>query len=278
MGMHPVQVIAVTGGKGGVGKTNVSVNLSMALADLGRRVMLMDADLGLANVDVLLGLTPKRTLADVIAGECDLRDVLLQGPGGIRIVPAASGTQSMVSLTPMQHAGLIQAFSDISENLDVLVIDTAAGIGDAVVSFVRAAQEILVVVCDEPTSITDAYAYALIKLLNRDHGISRFRVLANMAHSPQEGRNLFAKLTKVTDRFLDVALQYVGAVPYDECVRKAVQKQRAVYEAFPRSKCALAFKAIAQKVDTWPLPANPRGHLEFFVERLVQQPTADSAI
>ena len=274
MGMHPVQVIAVTGGKGGVGKTNVSVNLSMALADLGRRVMLMDADLGLANVDVLLGLTPKRTLADVIAGECDLRDVLLQGPGGVRIVPAASGTQSMVSLTPMQHAGLIQAFSDISENLDVLVIDTAAG--DAVVSFVRAAQEILVVVCDEPTSITDAYA--LIKLLNRDHGISRFRVLANMAHSPQEGRNLFAKLTKVTDRFLDVALQYVGAVPYDECVRKAVQKQRAVYEAFPRSKCALAFKAIAQKVDTWPLPANPRGHLEFFVERLVQQPTADSAV
>lgn len=275
--VHPVQVIAVTGGKGGVGKTNVSVNLSLALADLGRRVMLLDADLGLANVDVLLGLTPKRTLADVIDGACDLRDVLIQGPGGIRIVPAASGTQSMVQLSPMQHAGLIQAFSEISENLDVLVIDTAAGIGDAVVSFVRAAQEVVVVVCDEPTSITDAYA--LIKLLNRDYGMNRFRVLANMAHSPQEGRNLFAKLTKVTDRFLDdVALQYVGAVPYDESVRKAVQKQRAVYEAFPRSKCALAFKAIAQKVDSWPLPANPRGHLEFFVERLVQQPAVGSAV
>ncbi|WP_263139329.1 flagellar synthesis regulator FleN [Pseudomonas sp. RIT-PI-AD] len=275
--MHPVQVIAVTGGKGGVGKTNVSVNLSLALADLGRRVMLLDADLGLANVDVLLGLTPKRTLADVIDGACELRDVLIPGPGGIRVVPAASGTQSMVQLSPMQHAGLIQAFSDISENLDVLVIDTAAGIGDAVVSFVRAAQEVMVVVCDEPTSITDAYA--LIKLLNRDYGMNRFRVLANMAHSPQEGRNLFAKLTKVTDRFLDdVALQYVGAVPYDESVRKAVQKQRAVYEAFPRSKCALAFKAIAQKVDSWPLPANPRGHLEFFVERLVQQPIAGTAV
>ena len=275
--MHPVQVIAVTGGKGGVGKTNVSVNLSLALADLGRRVMLMDADLGLANVDVLLGLTPKRTLADVINGECDLKDVLLQGPGGIRIVPAASGTQSMVQLSPMQHAGLIQAFSEISDNLDVLVIDTAAGIGDGVVSFVRAAQEVLVVVCDEPTSITDAYA--LIKLLNRDYGMNRFRVLANMAHSPQEGRNLFAKLTKVTDRFLDdVALQYLGAVPYDESVRKAVQKQRAVYEAFPRSKCSLAFKAIAQKVDSWPLPANPRGHLEFFVERLVQPSTAGTAL
>ena len=259
---HPVQVIAVTGGKGGVGKTNVSVNLALALAELGRRVMLMDADLGLANIDVLLGLTPKRTLADVISGECDLRDVILQGPGGVRVVPAASGTQSMVQLSPMQHAGLIQAFSDISDNLDVLIVDTAAGIGDSVVSFVRAAQEVLVVVCDEPTSITDAYA--LIKLLNRDFGMNRFRVLANMAHTPQEGRNLFTKLSKVTDRFLDVALQYVGAVPYDESVRKAVQKQRAVYEAFPRSKCSLAFKAIAEKVDAWPLPANPRGHLEFF--------------
>ena len=268
--MHPVQVIAVTGGKGGVGKTNVSVNLCMALADLGRRVMLMDADLGLANVDVLLGLKPQKTLADVIAGECELRDVLLQGPGGILIVPAASGTQAMVSLSPMEHAGLIQAFSDISDNVDVLVVDTAAGIGDSVISFVRAAQEVLLVVCDEPTSITDAYA--LIKLLNRDYGIMRFRVLANMVHSPQEGRNLFAKLTKVTDRFLDVALQYVGAVPYDEVVRKAVQKQKAVYEAFPRSKAALAFKALAQKVDAWPLPANPRGHLEFFVERLVHAP------
>ena len=275
--MHPVQVIAVTGGKGGVGKTNVSVNVSLALADLGRRVMLLDADLGLANVDVLLGLTPKRTLADVINGECDLKDVLIQGPGGIRIVPAASGTQSMVQLSPMQHAGLIQAFSEIGDNVDVLVVDTAAGIGDGVVSFVRAAQEVIVVVCDEPTSITDAYA--LIKLLNRDYGMNRFRVLANMAHSPQEGRNLFAKLTKVTDRFLDdVALQYLGAVPYDESVRKAVQKQRAVYEAFPRSKCSLAFKAIAQKVDSWPLPANPRGHLEFFVERLVQPSTAGTAL
>ena len=275
MGMHPVQVIAVTGGKGGVGKTNVSVNLALALADLGRRVMLMDADLGLANIDVLLGLSAKKTLADVITGECDLRDVLIQGPGGIRIVPAASGAHMMVQLSAAQHAGLIQAFSDISDNLDVLVVDTAAGIGDSVVSFVRAAQEVIVVVCDEPTSITSAYA--LIKLLNRDFGMNRFRILANMTHSPQEGRNLFAKLTKVTDRFLNVALQYAGAVPYDECVRKAVQKQRAVYEAFPRSKSALAFKAIAQKVDAWPLPASPRGHLEFFVERLVQHNLGTSA-
>ena len=270
---HPVQVIAVTGGKGGIGKTNVSVNLSLALADMGRRVVLLDADLGLANVDVLLGLKPKATLADVLDGKCDLRDVLVTGPGGIRIVPAASGAANMVSLSPQQHAGLIQAFSEIGDNIDVLVVDTAAGIGDAVVSFVRAAQEALIVVCDEPTSITDAYA--LIKLLNRDHGMTRFRVLANMVGTPQEGRMVFAKLTKVTDRFLDVALQYVGAVPFDESVRKSVQKQRAVFEAFPRSKASLAIRAIAQKVDAWPLPANPRGHLEFFVERLVQPTGTD---
>ncbi|TVP92895.1 MAG: MinD/ParA family protein [Pseudomonadaceae bacterium] len=271
---HPVQVIAVTGGKGGIGKTNVSVNLSLALAELGRRVVLLDADLGLANVDVLLGLKPKATLVDVLDGTCDLRDVLIDGPGGIRIVPAASGAARMVNLQPQEHAGLIQAFSDIGHNIDVLIVDTAAGISDSVISFVRAAQEVLVVVCDEPTSITDAYA--LIKLLNRDHGMTRFRVLANMVHTPQEGRSVFAKLTKVTDRFLDVALQYVGAVPYDESVRKAVQKQKAVYEAFPRSKASIAIRGIAQKVDSWPLPANPRGHLEFFVERLVQRTGSDS--
>ncbi|HLV19146.1 MAG TPA: flagellar synthesis regulator FleN [Pseudomonas sp.] len=273
--LHPVQVIAVTGGKGGVGKTSVAVNLSLALADLGRRVMLLDADLGLANVDVMLGLAPKRNLADVIEGECELRDVIIPGPGGIRIVPASSGAASMVRLSTQQHAGLIQAFSDISDSIDVLIIDTAAGIGDGVTSFVRAAQEVLLVVTDEPTSITDAYA--LIKLLNRDYGLSRFRVLANMTQSPEEGRNLYAKLTKVTERFLDVALQYVGAIPADELVRKAVQKQRAVYEAYPRSRCAQAYRAIAQKVDSWPLPANPRGHLEFFVERLVNRPTTGSS-
>src|SRR5690554_2677008 len=183
-----VQVIAVTGGKGGVGKTNVSVNLSVALAGLGRRVILLDADFGLANVDVLLGLEPKRTLNEVMAGECDLRDVLLSGPGGIKIVPASSGTQDLVSMTPLQHAGLIQAFSELGDNLDVLAIDTAAGIGDSVTSFVRAAQEVILVVCDEPTSITDAYA--LIKLLSRDHGMTRFRVLANMARSEEHTSEL----------------------------------------------------------------------------------------
>jgi len=171
-------------------------------------------------------------------------------------------------LTAQEHAGLIQAFSEISDDLDVLIVDTAAGISDGVMSFARAAQEVLMVVTDEPTSITDAYAQ--IKLLNRDYGLFRFRVIANMVKSPQEGHALFAKLTKVTDRFLDVALQYVGSVPQDDAIRRAVQRQKAVLDAYPRAKASTAFRGLAKKVDSWPLASTPRGHLEFFVEKLVQ--------
>jgi flagellar biosynthesis protein FlhG len=193
---------------------------------------------------------------------------MLDGPGGIKIIPASSGVQSMVSLSQQEHAGLIHAFSEIGDQIDVLIIDTAAGISDSVVSFVCAAQEVVVVVCDEPSSITDAYA--LIKLLNRDYDMVRFRVIASMTRTAQEGQKLFNKLTQVTDRFLDVTLQYVGQVPFDEAVRKAVQKQKPIYHFAPRSQAAIAFKQLAQKVDVWPIPSAPRGHLEFFVERLVQ--------
>ena len=263
----PVQVIAVSSGKGGVGKTNVSVNMSLALGEMGHRVVLMDADLGLANVDVLLGVKAKRNIADVLSGECGLKDLLIDVDTNVRIVPAASGTQAMTSLSVHEHSELIHAFSEIADDLDILVIDTAAGISEAVVSFVKAAQDVVVVVCDEPTSITDAYA--LMKLLNRDYKMTRFRVLANMVRSEQEGRNMYNKLLTVTDRFLDVTLQYLGSIPYDEAVRKGVKQQRAVLKAFPQSKAALAYKQLATKVDAWPVSSSPRGHLEFFVERLV---------
>ncbi|MEO0443127.1 MAG: MinD/ParA family protein [Pseudomonadota bacterium] len=266
---HPIQVIAVTGGKGGVGKSNISVNLSLALAQLQRRVMLLDADLGLANIDILLGIQAKKTIADVLSGECDLRDILVTGPGGVKIVPAASGVQQMAALTPQQHGALIQAFSQLGDQLDMLIIDTAAGISDTVVSFVSAAQEVIVVVCDEPSSITDAYA--LIKLVNKEYSIQRVRVIANMVSNPKEGQLLFNKLTHVCDRFLDITMQYVGAIPTDENVRKAVQKQKPILEYAPRSKASLAFKQLASKVDQWPVTSSPRGHLEFFVERLLQQ-------
>jgi flagellar biosynthesis protein FlhG len=266
--VRPVQVIAVSGGKGGVGKSNISVNLSIALAELRRRVVLLDADLGLANVDVLLGIRATHTLADVLAGTHSLADVLVTGPAGVKIVPASSGVQRMAELSSSEHAGLINAFDELSDQVDVLVIDTAAGISDTVVSFVRAANEVILVVCDEPSSITDSYA--LIKLLNREYGMQRFRVVANMTRTPQEGINLFNKLNTVCDRFLDVTLQFVGQIPFDENVRKAVQKQKALLEFAPSSKASIAIRALAQVVDKWPLPYSPTGRLEFFVERLLQ--------
>ena len=263
----PVRVIAVTSGKGGVGKTNVAVNLALAMANEGKKIMLMDADFGLANVDVLLGVQAHYNLQHVINGEQSLEDILVDGPAGIKIVPASSGTQAMAELSSSQHAGLIRAFSELDFDLDTLIIDTAAGISEGVISYSRAAQEVVVVLCDEPASLTDAYA--LIKLLNRDYSINRFHILTNMVGSVQEGRMLFNKLVNVTDRYLDVAMDFMGAVPQDEYLRKAVQKQRAVVDAYPRSKAAMAFKKLAQKTANMPVPANAGGHLEFFVERLI---------
>lgn len=273
---RPVQVIAVTSGKGGVGKTNVSVNLSLALAQAGKDVMLLDADLGLANVDVMLGLHANYNLHHVITGERTLEEIILTGPFGVQIVPAASGIQDMAQLSSAQHAGLIRAFSELSCRLDTLVIDTAAGISDSVIRFSLASQETIIVVCDEPTSLTDAYA--LIKLLHKDYGLYRFHILANMVNNANEGRELFNKLSKVTDRFLDVTLNFVGAVPYDEYLRRSLQRQRAVVDAFPRSKAAVAFRTLAQKVARWPLPATAGGQLEFFVERLIQASQSEGGL
>ena len=262
-----IKVIAVTGGKGGVGKTNITLNTAIAMAKQGKRVMVLDADLGLANVDVMLGLRVEKNLSHVLSGECTLDEVLVTGPHGIKIAPATSGTQSMTELSPTQHAGLIRAFSELRSQVDVLIVDTAAGISDMVLSFARASQDILVVVCDEPTSLTDAYA--LIKILNRDYGVFRFKIVANMVRDVREGQELFSKLSKVTGRFLDVALELVATVPFDENIRRAVRKQSAIVDAFPASPAAGAISQLATKAAGWPIPAQPGGHLEFFVEQLV---------
>ncbi|MEJ2573760.1 MAG: MinD/ParA family protein [Gammaproteobacteria bacterium] len=265
---RPVKVMAIASGKGGVGKTNVSINLSMALSQSGKDVLLLDADLGLANVDVLLGLRPRHTLSDVIKGARTLEEIIISGPESLKIIPASSGIQTMTELNTMERAGIIRAFSELSHSIDVLMIDSAAGISDSVMTFTRAAQEVIVVVCDEPTSITDAYA--LIKVLNKDHGIRRFRVISNMVHSLQEGRELFKKIMTVTDKYLDVQLDFMGIVPYDDYLKRAVQRQRAVVDAYPRSKSAMAFKSLAIKADKWPIQGIAGGHVEFFVERLIQ--------
>ena len=263
----PVRVIAVTSGKGGVGKTNISVNLAASLSLAGQRVMLMDADLGLANVDVLLGLEPHFNLQHVISGEKSLDEIIVEGPLGIHVVPASSGVERMAELTSVEHASLISAFSELEQPIDVLIVDTAAGIADGVVSFAKACQEVIVVVCDEPTSLTDAYA--LIKVLSMRHGIKQFQILANMVKDESQGLNLYEKLLNTTDRFLEVGLKYLGAVPFDEQLRQSVRAQKPVVEAYPRSPASKALVRMSEKINRWPLPDQATGYLQFFVERLL---------
>ncbi|MEX1669273.1 MinD/ParA family protein [Zhongshania guokunii] len=272
MNTKAIQVIAVSGGKGGVGKSNVAINLSVALAEAGKRVVILDADFGLANIDVLLGLNTTKTIEDVLAGSCSLQDVMLTGPGGIKVIPASSGTRQLTKLTSLEHAGLIHAFSDIGDQLDVLIVDTAAGISDSVVNFVSAAHEVLMVVCNEPTSMTDAYA--MIKLLNRDFGRTRFRVLANMVADEREGRLLFESLNNVCRQFIDVALIYAGAVPFDQQLREAVRQRAPVMVTAPSSRSARALRELSARVLDWPLPNRLEGHLLFFVEQLLAANTA----
>jgi flagellar biosynthesis protein FlhG len=262
----PVQVIAVTAGKGGVGKSNVSVNLAVALAQMNKKVMLLDADLGLANIDIMLGLHAKFNLSHVLQEKCHLSDIILSGPMGIKVIPAASGTEYMTQLSYAEHAGIINAFNELTDDLDYMIVDTAAGISDTVLSFARSSQEIIVVVCDEPTSLTDAYA--LIKVMSKRYEWTSFNVLANMVRDIKDGQLLFNKLHKVSEQFLDVQLKYLGAIPFDESVHQSVKKQQAVLLAYPYSKASMSFKALGNKVEQ-SVSKPKEGNTSFFLERLV---------
>ena len=262
----PVQVITVTGGKGGVGKTNIAANLSVAMANNGKKVLVMDADLGLANMDIVLGVEAKYNLSHVLSGAKTINEIMIDGPSGIKIIPAASGIQEMSEMGYREYAGIIREFNNISYSPDVLIIDSAAGIASDVIAFSRASHDVIVVVCDEPASITDAYA--LIKILDRDHGVKKYRIMANMVRTHADGRALFNKLIKVTDKFLDVTLDYIGAIPYDEFMKKAIQKQKPVVNLYPRSPSSMALSKYVEKACKWPVPDTPNGHIEFFLERL----------
>ena len=263
----PIKVIAVAAGKGGVGKSNVSVNLAVALAQRNSRVMLLDADLGLANVDIMLGLHTKYNLSHVMQGICDLSDIIVEGPHGLRVIPAASGTEFMAQLSHTEHAGIVDAFNELTDDIDYLIIDTAAGISDTVLNFTRSSQELIVVVCDEPTSLTDAYA--LIKVMNKRYGWVHFHVLANMVRSLRDGKHLFNKLFRVSEQFLDIQLNYLGAIPFDEHVHQAVKKQKPVLLAYPDSTAAVALKGLSEMVSQWPCQSMLSGNTSFFLERMV---------
>ncbi len=274
--MKPLKVIAVTAGKGGVGKSNVSVNLAVALSQLDQKVILLDADLGLANVDIMLGLHSKYNLSHVLQGECALSDIILEGPNQIKVIPAASGTEFMTQLSTAEHAGIIDAFNELTDDLDYMIIDTAAGISDTVLSFTRSSQELIVVVCDEPTSLTDAYA--LIKVMKKKYQCNNFHILANMVRSIKDGKDLFHKLFRVAEQFLDVRLDYLGAIPFDEQVHQSVKKQKPVLIAYPDSQAAVSLRELAKEVNNWPFKQHSAGNTSFFLERLVVGELSDHSL
>jgi flagellar biosynthesis protein FlhG len=263
----PVRVIAVAGGKGGSGKTSVAVNLAWSLAEQGQRTLLLDADLGMANVDVLLGLETRYTLLDVIYRQFRLEEIILQVASNLLVIPAASGVSQLANLGSRECAGLVRAFSDLKQPLDSLVIDTASGLSESVASFCRAATEVLVVITNAPAAIRDSVAQ--IRMLSMEHGITRFHILTNMVSSFTEGKSLFQELMGHFTENHDCVFSHAGSIPADEHMHNAALSYRPVVVVSPRSRSAMALKNLARQISAWPLPAGASGHLEFFVERLI---------
>jgi flagellar biosynthesis protein FlhG len=261
------RVIAITSGKGGVGKTSIVGNLGYAFAKTGKKVLILDADLGLGNLDVLLGLAPKFNLSHVILGEKSIEEILIEGPGKMKILPASSGIQELTSLTKDQKVQILKQLDSLIGSVDVLLIDSAAGISSNVMDFNATAQEIVVVVSPEPTSITDAYA--LMKVLSLKYSGKACKLMVNMVRRPEEGREVFRQLQLVTDRFLDISIEYLGYVMFDEKVIRGVKSQRIVSEIYPNSEASRCFKDISRKVSNMSPLNIPKGNSHLFWNHLM---------
>jgi flagellar biosynthesis protein FlhG len=244
---NPIRVISVTSGKGGVGKTHVVANLALALCRLKKRVLIFDADLGLANMDVMLGLNPRYTIQDVLSGEKRIEEVLVTAPGGFKLLPAASGIQELTELGNHERLFLLNELDSIQDRFDVLLIDTAAGISSNVMYFNFAAMEKVVLVTNEPTSLTDAYA--LIKVLTNKYHQKRFKVLVNSARNASEANKIYRSLGLVADQFLgSPSLDYLGWIPYDKMVPAAIRQQQTVLERYPDTPASKSFMELAHKL------------------------------
>lgn len=271
----PARVISITSGKGGMGKTSTTVNLGLALVNSGRRVLLLDGDLGLANINILLGFKPGKTLHQVIRGEARIDEVIVTDPSGLDIIPAASGIPELTYLSEEERTVLIEEFESLAGRYDYVLVDTAAGIGDNVLYFNGAAEQIVVVVGPEPTSITDAYA--LIKVLYQKTGRRKFGVVVNRTPIGSDGRSTFNQLAKATDKFLNVQLNLIGSLTDDSSVSEAVISQRPFLQLFPSSKVSLDMTRLAEKIDADQSVRGLNGGLQFFFRSILEDTTAGNA-
>jgi len=260
-----VKTIAVASGKGGVGKTNVVANLAISVQKLGKNVLVMDADLGLSSIDVLLNLAPKYTIQHVLDGTMKLKDILIDGPQGIKILPASSGVQELTALNEFQRLRMLEEFDFFDADIDVLLVDTAPGISENVAFFCIAAQETIIVTSQEPTALTDAYA--LIKVLFTRYQEREFFIIVNSVRNALEGFEVFKRLSLAAEKFLNLSLNYLGYIPCDTDVQKAVKAQRAFVDMYPHSAATKQVAEIASKVIE---PKNAvKGTLQFFLGNLL---------
>jgi flagellar biosynthesis protein FlhG len=262
------RVVTITSGKGGVGKTTTAVNLGLSLVAQGRSVLLLDADLGLANIDVMLGIHPQYTLLDLFEGDRTLPEIITTTPHGLAIIPAARGVERLATLTVEERILLMTAVEEVAAHYDYLLIDTQAGIGPDVLSLASASAEVICVINGEPTTLTDAYA--LIKVLSQSYGEKQVSVLVNEVKDSREAQSVFVRLATSVERFLHVELTYSGFIPSDEAVQEAVLQQQPLVEVFPSSRAARAYGELAKKVDALFHAHRIKGGMQFFFQQLLE--------
>ena len=260
--MPATRVLSITSGKGGVGKTAVVSNVAVALAKKGKKVLIIDADLGLANIDVVLGISPPYNLNHFFNGERTLAEIMIDGPHGMKILPAGSGVQQFTRLDSQLKMRLIESLDALEERFDIVLIDTEAGISDNVTYFNVAAQDILVITTPEPTAITDAYA--LMKLLSTQYHQKRFLLAVNSVRGADEGLDVFEKLTMVSGRYLDIYLDYLGCIPFDKKMHESVRQQQVIVDLYPDHKVAKSFIELADSLLDTPMNNQAQGTLQFF--------------
>jgi flagellar biosynthesis protein FlhG len=265
----PAKVISITSGKGGVGKTHTTVNLGLSLSAMGKKVLLLDADLGLANVNIMLGFKPTATLHDVLSGKASIRDILVHYAPGLDVIPAASGIPEMAELGEEEKFALINGFDEFATDYDYMLVDTGAGIGDNVLYFNVAAEQIIVIIDGEPTSITDAYA--LIKVMAMNWSTKEFDIVVNRTPVGTDGREIYAKLAAAAGKFLPVSLKYLGCIAEDDSLVEAVIKQIPLLKLFPNARASRDINRLAKKIATNEGSRTPKGGVQFFFRSLLEQ-------